>query len=100
MCIRDRYGYLAAQYTIGQGVVSAQVRAVSTAVMLFIINLLGYGLGPLFIGALSDFLFNLQVADLGAADLARKACETAARKLLTADLQAVCATAHPQSLQK
>ena len=26
----SKYGYLAAQYTIGQGVVSAQVRAVST----------------------------------------------------------------------
>ena len=95
----SKYGYLAAQYTIGQGVVSAQVRAVSTAVMLFIINLLGYGLGPLFIGALSDFLFTLQTADLGAADLARKACEGAARKALSGELQQVCALAHPKSLQ-
>ena len=67
--------------------------------MLFVINLIGYGLGPLFIGALSDLLFTLQVADLGAADLARKACEGAARKALAGDLQAVCAIAHPKSLQ-
>lgn len=96
----SKYGYLAAQYTIGQGVVSAQVRAVSTAVMLFIINLLGYGLGPLFIGALSDALFALQVADMGAPDLARKACEGAARKALSLDLQGVCKVAHPESLQR
>jgi MFS family permease len=95
-----KYGYLAAQYTIGQGVVSAQVRAVSTAIMLFVVNLLGYGLGPLFIGALSDLIFNLQVADLGAADLTRKACEGAARAALAAADQQVCAVAHPQSLQR
>jgi MFS family permease len=95
-----KYGYLAAQYTIGQGVVSAQVRAVSTAILLFIVNLLGYGLGPLFIGALSDLLFNLQVADLGAAELTRQACEGAARAALAPAQQEVCAAAHPQSLQR
>jgi hypothetical protein len=102
LCIAGaiKYGYLAAQYTIGQGVVSPQVRAVSTAILLFVVNLLGYGLGPLFIGALSDFLFNMQVADLGAADLTRKMCEGAARKTLAANLQDVCAIAHPQSLQR
>ncbi|MGA0605028.1 spinster family MFS transporter [Phenylobacterium sp. VNQ135] len=94
-----KYGYLAAQYTIGQGVVSAQVRAVSTAILLFVINLLGYGLGPLFIGALSDILFRMKVANLGAAELTRHACEGAARKALGAADQAVCAVAHPESLQ-
>lgn len=95
-----KYGYLAAQYTIGQGVVPAQMRAVSTAILLFVVNLVGYGLGPLFIGALSDALFHAQVADLGAADLTRKACEGAARAALAAADQAVCAVAHPQSLQR
>jgi MFS family permease len=94
-----KYGYLTGQYTIGQGVVSAQVRAVAIAILLFIANLLGYGMGPLFIGALSDLLFNLQAADLGAADLTRKACEGAARATLSADLQAVCQVVHPKSLQ-
>jgi MFS family permease len=94
-----KYGYLAAQYTIGQGVVSAQVRAVATAVLLFIVNLLGYGLGPLFIGALSDLLFNLRTAELGAAELTRQACEGAGAAALSGRLQAVCDLAHPQSLQ-
>ncbi|MFN3583171.1 spinster family MFS transporter [Phenylobacterium sp.] len=94
-----KYGYLASQYTIGQGVVSAQFRAVSTAILLFVLNLLGYGLGPLFIGALSDVLFKIKVANLEAAHLTRHACEGAARKALGAADQAVCAVAHPDSLQ-
>jgi MFS family permease len=52
-----KYGYLAAQYTIGQGVVSMQARATATAILLFIINFIGYGLGPLFAGFLSDFFY-------------------------------------------
>ena len=53
-----KYGYLAAQYTIGQGVVGARTRATATAILLFIVNLLGYGAGPPFIGFLSDMLFD------------------------------------------
>jgi MFS family permease len=95
-----KYGYLAAQYTIGQGVVSAQTRALSTAVLMFMLNLLGYGLGPLFIGWLSDVLFRAKASALGAADLTRAACEGAARASLPAKLEQVCAAAHPQSLQQ
>lgn len=96
-----KYGYLAAQYTIGQGVVSMRVRATSTAILLFVVNLIGYGLGPLFIGALSDFLFTLHVADMGmAGELARKSCEGAARAVLPLAQQEVCKIAHPQSLQQ
>jgi len=94
-----KYGYLAAQYTIGQGVVPAQMRAVSTAIMLFVINLLGYGLGPLFIGALSDVIFNLQVSGLGAPDLTRGACEGVRIGMDAARAQA-CDLAHGQSLQR
>lgn len=94
-----KYSYLAAQYTIGQGVVSAQTRALSTAVLMFVINLVGYGFGPLFIGALSDVLFAAQVAAMDAAGLTRSACEGAARAALSPALETVCAAAHPQSLQ-
>lgn len=94
------YGYLAAQYTIGQGVVSPQVRAVSTAVLLFVINLLGYGLGPLFIGALSDRLFSLQVVELQSPHLTRAACEGALALSLPQADRDVCAIAHPLSLER
>ncbi|HYD44894.1 MAG TPA: MFS transporter [Phenylobacterium sp.] len=95
-----KYGYVTAQYTVAQGVVSAQTRALATAVMMFVLNLLGYGLGPLFIGWLSDAIFAWQVADMGAASLTRAACEGVARSGLDAAMAQVCAVAHPQSLQR
>jgi predicted MFS family arabinose efflux permease len=96
-----KYGYLAAQYTIAQGVVSVRVRATSTAVLIFMQNMIGYSLGPLFIGAVSDVLFKMKVADLGMPDMTRKMCE--ARDLAATLSQAqrdVCAVAHPDSLQQ
>lgn len=48
------YLYLGAQYTICQGVVDARSRATSIAIMLFAANLIGYGLGPLAVGMVSD----------------------------------------------
>ncbi len=94
-----KYTYLTGQYTIGQGVASAQSRAVAIAIILFVVNLLGYGLGPLFTGLLSDVIFNAQVADLGAPELVRKSCEGAARAALAASQQEVCKIAHPESLR-
>ncbi len=55
------YSYLGAQYTICQGVVSARSRATAVAIMLFIVNLIGYGLGPLAVGFLSDVLMTNQL---------------------------------------
>jgi MFS family permease len=64
------YFYLGCMYASVQGIVAPRMRATSTAVLLFIVNLLGYGLGPPAIGALSDFLAstNLQAAGLTLAD--------------------------------
>lgn len=50
------YTYLGSQYTIAQGVVDVKARATSIAILLFVVNLIGYGLGPLFVGAISDIL--------------------------------------------
>ena len=96
-----KYGYLAAQYTIGQGVVSMRVRAMATAVMLLLVNLLGYGFGPLFIGAVSDIFFNSGVAELGvgAGELARNQCHPAVVGQLSENLQQVCGQVYAQSLQ-
>lgn len=96
-----KYGYITAQYTIGQGVVSMRVRAMATAVMLFVVNLVGYGFGPLFIGAISDVFFASGVADLGiAADaLTRNQCHPSAVGDLSANLQSVCGQVYSQSLQ-
>ncbi|HZZ36743.1 MAG TPA: MFS transporter [Caulobacteraceae bacterium] len=41
-------------YATGQGVVPPNMRATASAILLFIINLIGLGLGPALVGALSD----------------------------------------------
>ena len=51
-----QYFYLGAQYNIGQAVVSLRVRATSIAILLFIVNLIGYGIGPPLFGAVADAL--------------------------------------------
>ncbi|PKM04674.1 MAG: MFS transporter [Gammaproteobacteria bacterium HGW-Gammaproteobacteria-6] len=96
-----KYGYLAAQYTIGQGVVSMRVRAMATAVMLLLVNLIGYGFGPLFIGAVSDIFFKSGIAELGVAagELARNQCHPTVIGQLDQSLQDVCGQVYSQSLQ-
>ncbi len=46
--------YLGPALSVTQGLASLKMRAMASAVMLFIINLIGLGLGPLAIGILSD----------------------------------------------
>ncbi|OXE36829.1 MAG: MFS transporter [Phenylobacterium zucineum] len=43
-------------YASGQGLVPPHMRATAASLLLFIINLVGLGLGPLAVGALSDLL--------------------------------------------
>ncbi|MAK59451.1 MAG: MFS transporter [Ponticaulis sp.] len=62
-----QYFYLGSQYNIAQSVVSVRVRATSVAILLFIVNLIGYGAGPPFFGFLADMFTNNYLAsmDLG-----------------------------------
>ncbi|MEM7767219.1 MAG: MFS transporter [Pseudomonadota bacterium] len=53
-----QYTYLGAQYNISQAVVSLRVRATSVAIFLFVVNLIGYGLGPPTFGLIADGLTN------------------------------------------
>jgi MFS family permease len=48
--------YLTSLYTTAQGVVQPAVRATASAMVIMVINTIGYGLGPPAIGALSDFM--------------------------------------------
>ncbi len=66
------YSYLGAQYTICQGVADARSRATAIAIMLFIVNLFGYGLGPLTAGYLSDMFAG---SALAAANLSLDICK-------------------------
>ncbi len=45
-------------YAIGQSIVPPHMRATTSAILLFTINLIGLGLGPLAVGILSDIMAN------------------------------------------
>lgn len=55
--------YLAPSLAVAHNLVPSHMRALSSAVFFFILNLIGLGMGPLFIGALSDFLQQYYGAD-------------------------------------
>ena len=59
LCIN---AYLTSLYTTAQGVVQPRVRATASAMVIIVINTIGYGLGPPVIGALSDFMNHHVVA--------------------------------------
>lgn len=87
-----QYFYLGPMYTVTQSVVEPRMRATATAILLFIVNLLGYGLGPPFIGAVSKALTARALAPSGlTVDLCRKATDAHA---------AACAAGQAQGLQQ
>lgn len=48
--------YLAPTFAIVQNLVGVRMRATAAAILLFVINLFGLGLGPLVVGALADLI--------------------------------------------
>jgi MFS family permease len=59
------YLYLGPMYAVCQSVVEPRMRATTSAILLLIVNLIGYGLGPPALGALSDFLANRELVSSG-----------------------------------
>ncbi|MEE2878908.1 MAG: MFS transporter [Pseudomonadota bacterium] len=59
------YFYLGPMYAVAGGVVDSRMRATSVAITLFVVNLLGYGLGPPIIGFLSTFLKEIFLTGAG-----------------------------------
>ncbi|NQY14095.1 MAG: MFS transporter [Henriciella sp.] len=57
-----QYFYLGAQYNIAQAVVSLRVRATAIAILLFVVNLIGYGIGPPALGIVADTLSSNWIA--------------------------------------
>ena len=48
--------YLGPSFAMTQGLVQLRMRAVAAAILLFVLNLIGMGLGPYFVGIGSDLL--------------------------------------------
>lgn len=57
------YLYLGPLFAIAQGVAEPRIRATSTAIVLLIVNLIGYGLGPPFVGFANDFFASALLPD-------------------------------------
>jgi len=97
------YSYLGAQYTICQGVASTRSRATAVAIMLFLANLVGYGMGPLFIGFVSDALMAGHLQEAAGSVIQATACDGSASDLaarLGADEAALCLEARAAGLQQ
>ena len=90
------YFYLGPMYAIVGGVVDSRMRATSVAITLFIVNLLGYGLGPPLIGVLSTFLKSMFLSgnDFG---MTLETCKVVTE--LSADAVATCAYANSEGLR-
>jgi MFS family permease len=95
------YMYLGSQYTIGQGVVSQRSRASAIAILLLMIALIGNGIGPLFVGWLSDMFMNMEMVKAGAnAELTSQLCRNAVEVAkLAADQQSICRGAYAEGLK-
>jgi len=89
------YTFLCPLYAVPSGVVDSRMRATSVAVALFVVNLLGYGLGPPLIGALSTILNSTFLSGMDPS-LTLEACK--ATGLATA-AQTACDTANAEGLQ-
>jgi len=85
--------YLLSLYTTAPAVVPPRVRATATAVVIMVINVIGYGLGPPAIGALSDFLKDHVVA-FGLSDPAHAAAQGLRYALVCGCLVNLWASAH------
>jgi MFS family permease len=48
--------YLGPTFSLAQGLVGVRMRALAAAILLFILNLIGMGLGPVVVGITSDLL--------------------------------------------
>jgi len=81
--------FLGPMFSVTQSVVNLRVRATSIGILLFIINLIGYGVGPPLIGLLADFFTNSYLVTASATDVLTAKCNFTDASLTQA-LQDTC----------
>ena len=59
------FTHLPATYTVAQNVAEPRMRATSSALLMTVVTLVGYGLGPPLIGAIGDWVSQAQLAEYG-----------------------------------
>lgn len=87
------YMYLGPMYAVVHGVAAPLQRATAVAIVLLIVNLIGYGLGPPFVGAANDFFASQILAE---SSLTLAQCDP--RTVLEANA-AACGTAQALGLK-
>ncbi len=90
------YFYLGPMYAVSQGVVGAESRATAVAVLLFVVNIVGYGLGPVFVGVLSDIAAGWSLPAAG--ELTVSTCKSELATLSEA-AQTICKQASADGLR-
>lgn len=90
------YFYLGPMYAVSGGVVDSRMRATSVAITLFVVNLLGYGLGPPVIGVLSTVLKDMFL-DGQALGLTLESCKPLLS--MTAEAKALLAGAEMEAME-
>ncbi len=93
-----QYFYIGAQYNIAQAVVSVRSRATAVAVLLFVVNLIGYGFGPPIIGLMADIFASNQLASGEFAGTLSSSCNFADASLSEA-AQSACRAAKGYGIQ-
>jgi MFS family permease len=94
------YAYLGAQYNIGQGVVSFRSRATAIAILLILVSLIGNGIGPYFVGFMSDLFMKLQLSGSAFADQLTPALCMAKDSVLSDAQAVVCEQANSTGLKQ
>ncbi len=82
-----QYFYLGPMYAVSGSVVDTRMRATAIAILLFVVNLIGYGIGPPFAGIVIDTFFAGNMADI--AGLTAETCRVA-RDTLTPEQLGQC----------
>jgi MFS family permease len=88
------YQYLGPMYAVTLGVSTPRQRATAIAILLLVVNLIGYGLGPPFVGAANDFFASNILAETSSLTLAQ--CDPRA---VLPENAAACATAQALGLK-
>lgn len=91
-----QYFYLGPMYSVAGAVVDAKMRATAIAILLFVVNLIGYGLGPLVTGVFIDWMISFQLSGVDGLD--RVTC-FGGEAVLTPEQTATCAEARGQGVR-
>ena len=87
--------WLGPAFAMNQNLAPPRMRATASALLLFLLNIIGYGLGPPSVGYLSDFLMGRAFAEAGTGLAYAEACRGASAVASLAD---ACAAARADGL--